>query len=112
MLSHEWWVRDARTDTRRDAPNRNRLTDQTCLYNVKITSDTRTEYIIPKRNCYDMSGHCPYWNRSGRECSKNPNFMLDICKLTCRQCEQEKIVDDNHETHNEEEKKSSGSDEL
>lgn len=87
MLAHEWWVRDARTDTRKDSPSRNKMTDATCLLNVKITSDTRTVYTIPKRTCYDLSGHCPFWNQRGNECSRNPGFMHEVCAATCRRCE-------------------------
>lgn len=124
ILSHEWWIRDDHTDRFRSSPNRNRITDETCLYNVKITSDTRTEYIIPKRNCYDRSGHCPFWNRSGAECSKNPGFMHKTCPLTCGLCQKEDVVDKNekqdstqdgeqkHNNKDEERKFSSGNDEL
>jgi len=87
-LSHEWWVRDSRVDKRKDSPNRNRLTDPTCLYSVKITSDTRTHYTIPKRDCYDLSGHCIFWNRRGDECSRNPVFMHEFCAVTCGRCKQ------------------------
>ena len=93
ILSHEWWVRDARTDKRKDSPNRHKLGEQTCLYSVKITSDTRTHYTIPKRDCYDLSGHCAYWNRRGDECSRNPVFMHEFCALTCRRCKQHDCVD-------------------
>jgi len=99
MLSHEWWMRDARTDTHRDSPSRSKLTDGTCLYNVKITSDTRTEYVIPKRDCYDLSGHCPFWNRWGTECSKNPNFMHANCAATCNVCVKHDKMDDPWENH-------------
>ena len=43
MLAHEWWVRDARTDKREDSPRWSKLTDATCLYNIKILSDVREE---------------------------------------------------------------------
>ena len=86
-LASEWWVRDARTDTLEGAPGRWKMTDGTCLYNVKILSDEhRREYVIPKRLCYDLSGHCPFWNRSGKECDKNPNFMHQWCRKECRRC--------------------------
>jgi len=124
MLSHEWWFRDARTDTRKDSPGRYKLTEQTCLYNVKITSDTRIEYAIPKRDCYDLSGHCPFWNQRGRECSRNPVFMHEACAVTCNRCEKDDSEDDpreddatrdgekNNNNDKDEERESSSKDEL
>lgn len=114
MLSHEWWVRDARTDKRKDGYGRHKLTDQTCLYNVKVTSNTRTEYTIPKRDCYDLSGHCPFWNRFGNECSRNLAFMNEHCASTCNRCKKEDPLDDGEKTKNnkDEETKSSTKDEL
>ena len=86
-LSHEWWVRDARTDTHRDSPGRYRLTDNSSLISWKITSDEPYQrLIVPKRKCFDLSGHCPYWHHH-RECRKNPNFMREQCMLTCGFCE-------------------------
>ncbi len=93
-LSHEWWVRDARTDTFSDSPGRYKLAENTCLYSVKITDDTRKQYTIPQRNCFDLSGHCSFWNRSGRECSRNPSFMHEHCAATCRICTKESASDD------------------
>jgi hypothetical protein len=85
-ISHEWWVRDARTDSRPDAPGRYRLTDNSCLQKWKIVSDTRTIYNIPLRHCFDLSGHCSFWYHQG-ECEKNPSFMHEQCSLTCNFCE-------------------------
>mmetsp|Transcript_5518 Transcript_5518/g.12642 ORF Transcript_5518/g.12642 Transcript_5518/m.12642 type:complete len:457 (-) Transcript_5518:64-1434(-) len=93
-LSHEWFVRDARTDTRKDFPGRHKLTDNTRLYGVKIVSDTRGTYAIPRRTCFDLSGHCPFWNRRGNECSKNPSFMHEFCRLTCELCRRGDVFDD------------------
>jgi len=93
-LSHEWWVRDIRTDTGFDSPGRYKMTDQTCLYSVKILDDTRFQYTIPKRECFDLSGHCPHWNRRGIECDTNPSFMNQYCSLTCGRCEKESHLDD------------------
>jgi len=95
MLSHEWWVRDARTDARKDSPRRHKMTDNTCLYNIKITSDTKTDYVIPRRTCFDLSGHCAFWNRYGKECENNPNFMHEACALTCQLCEKDVDEDEN-----------------
>lgn len=85
-LTHEWWVRDARTDTHPDSPGRYRLADNTCLASWKITSDEhRQKLIIPSRKCYDLSGHCGFWERH-HECRKNPHFMREQCAKTCRVC--------------------------
>ena len=83
MLSHEWWVRDARTDTRPDSPGRYKLTDNTCLANWKILNDTNPQrFVIQPKACYDLSGHCTFW-WSQMECTKNPNFKAEQCQKTC-----------------------------
>ena len=93
MLSHEWWVRDARVDTRHDSPGRWKLTQNSMLISWKITSDEDSQkLVIPKRNCYDLSGHCSFWQGQG-ECKKNPVFMDDSCALTCGKCTKDKDVD-------------------
>lgn len=97
MLSHEWWVRDARVDTRDDSPGRYKLTDGTCLANWKIVNDTNPQqFVIPAKECYDLSGHCAFWKGHG-ECRKNPNFMGEVCQKTCKLCKDEPTTD----THNE-----------
>eukprot|EP00934_Nitzschia_sp_Nitz4_P006519 Nitzschia sp. Nitz4//scaffold24_size164493//14812//16104//NITZ4_002307-RA/size164493-processed-gene-0.219-mRNA-1//-1//CDS//3329544051//6509//frame0 len=88
-LSHEWWVRDARTDTHRDSPGRWKLADNTMLIKWKITSDEENQrLVIPRRTCYDLSGHCSFWDSRG-ECQKNPNFMNQQCMKTCGICSAE-----------------------
>jgi len=86
MLSHEFFIRDARVDTRPDSLNRNRLTPNTKIASWKIVDDTHMQNltILPKA-CYDLSGHCPSWYRRG-ECKKNPQFMTQYCKKTCKLC--------------------------
>ncbi len=85
-LSHEWWVRDARTDTHRDAPGRWKLTDNNMLKKWKIASDEEyQDLIIPLRKCYDLSGHCSFWSHQG-ECKRNPHFMSEQCAKTCGVC--------------------------
>lgn len=62
MLSHEWWVRDARVDTRPDSPGRYKLTDATCLASWKIINDTSPQVmVIERKTCFDLSGHCAFW---------------------------------------------------
>jgi hypothetical protein len=86
MLSHEWWVRDGRVDTRKDSPGRWKLTPESMLISWKITSDEQhQQLVIPLRKCYDLSGHCKFWKFKG-ECQKNPVFMQEECALTCEKC--------------------------
>ncbi|CAJ1945074.1 unnamed protein product [Cylindrotheca closterium] len=102
-LSHEWWVRDARTDTHRDSPGRHRLTDNNSLISWKITNDVDMQRLaIPKRTCFDLSGHCPYWHYHG-ECRKNPNFMRDQCMLTCAFCEKDLPEEGKNSDYNDDE---------
>jgi hypothetical protein len=64
MLSHEWAVRDARVDARKDSPGRSKLTKNSILITWKITSDEqRQQLVIPLRKCFDLSGHCGDWER-------------------------------------------------
>jgi len=108
MLSHEWWARDATTDTQRQSMiqlGNHKLTDATCLYSVKIVSDTRTDYIIPLRTCYDFSGHCTYWNKDGKECARNPRFMHEMCGVTCKVCTKHNNADDEEEEEEKEKEK-------
>lgn len=105
MLSHEWWVRDARTDTHRDSPGRWKLTDNSMLIKWKIVSDEhKQKLIVPKRTCYDISGHCGFWANQG-ECKKNPKFMEEQCRLTCDVCtrKDDEEVDDDEGRKNEQE---------
>jgi curved DNA-binding protein CbpA len=89
MLSHEWWVRDARTDRRPDSPGRNRLTKNSTLAEWKILSDEQHQkLIIEPKACFDLSGHCLYWVQSG-ECVKNPIFMAEVCWKSCGLCSEE-----------------------
>jgi curved DNA-binding protein CbpA len=95
MLSHEWYVRDARVDKRKDSPGRYKLTNESSLGSWKITNDTSPQIItIETPVCYDLSGHCLFWKRQGA-CSKNPTFMCEVCQLSCKQscgtCKEEKI---------------------
>lgn len=102
-LAHEWWVRDARTDTHPDIYQRHKLSENSCLQKWKIVSDTRRYYSIPLRRCFDLSGHCSLWSNRG-ECRANPNFMKQQCALTCNFCERD-LVDDNetdYETRHDE----------
>jgi hypothetical protein len=89
MLSDEWWVRDARTDSRKDSRVRSELTDNCKLISWKIVSDEHhQELIIPKLTCFDMSGHCDRWKEEG-ECKNNPRFMESDCAKTCGFCTSE-----------------------
>jgi len=86
MLSHEWWVRDARTDSFPDSPGKHKLTDNNMLKQWKIVSDVHNQQlVIPLRRCYDLSGHCAWWQQRG-ECHNNPRFMELQCSKTCGHC--------------------------
>lgn len=86
MLSHEWYFRDARVDTFPNTPGRYKLSDGSSLGSVKILKDTEPqEIIIPRKTCFDLSGHCTFWKGQG-ECRKNPNFMKEHCRKTCKVC--------------------------
>jgi hypothetical protein len=94
MLSHEWWIRDARTDTFPDSPGRWQLTANNMLITWKITSDEDDQrLVIPLRECFDLSGHCGWWDRQG-ECDKNPGFMEVQCAKTCEICTEEDDPDE------------------
>mmetsp|Transcript_16524 Transcript_16524/g.30711 ORF Transcript_16524/g.30711 Transcript_16524/m.30711 type:complete len:147 (-) Transcript_16524:4-444(-) len=93
MLAHEWFIRDARTDTRPDSPGRWKLSDSTCLKRWKIVSDTKRVYKIPLRKCFDLSGHCGFWQMQN-QCKENPTFMGEDCRLTCGLCESDAQEDD------------------
>ena len=116
MLSHEWWVRDVQTDTRKDSPGRYKLHQNTCLYSITIISDIRTLYTIPLRHCYDKSGHCTFWNAVGgnQECQRNAIFMNEVCPLTCGVCIKDDDDQDNDYDNNDNETndKKNGNDEL
>ena len=39
----------------------------------------------PESNCGDKLSSCNHWKNSG-ECTKNPGFMLKMCKRSCGNC--------------------------
>lgn len=89
MLSHEWWVRDARTDRRPDSPGRHKLTKNSTLAEWKLLSDEQNQkLIIEPKACFDLSGHCHFWVQRD-ECVKNPHFMFEVCWMSCGQCSEE-----------------------
>jgi curved DNA-binding protein CbpA len=95
MLSHEWWVRDARTETLYNQPLRTRLSQETCLGSWKIVNDTSPHVIVIETpECFDLSGHCAFWKHNDDACNTNPGFMCTNCQLTCREacglCDEEK----------------------
>jgi len=97
MLNHEWWVRDARVDTRPDSPGRYRLSRQSMVAVWKITSDEpHQRLVIHPKNCLDLSGHCPFWKSQG-ECRKNPDFMREVCLLSCNHCSEHEDVFKSHD---------------
>ena len=111
MLTHEWYIRDKRVDARPDSPGSWKLTTESSLMTLKIgvqggpkiRDDWTATVVIPKRSCFDLSGHCLFWQSQG-ECNKNPNFMGEVCRLTCKLCESDepKTFDGENATDNEE----------
>lgn len=100
MLTHEWWVRDARVDTHHDSPGGYRLSKESMVAIWKIVTDEpERELIVHPKECIDLSGHCPFWNAQRKgHCSDNPNFMHRICPLTCKICSEE---NDTFKAHDE-----------
>jgi curved DNA-binding protein CbpA len=87
MLSHEWYVRDVRVDTYKDAYGRYKLTTDSSLGTYKIKNDSNPQEIIIQPNqCFDLSGHCSFWHHHENACHTNPNFMREHCQKTCGTC--------------------------
>jgi curved DNA-binding protein CbpA len=114
MLSHEFYVRDARVDTRADSPGRHKLSSSSSLGTWKILSDTSPQQIvIAPKTCFDLSGHCPFWDMQ-HECTKNPGFMHDICRKTCKICnpEDDDIPEEDDDDNSDNSTSSNSNDEL
>ena len=91
MLSHEFYVRDDRVDRWDGSPGRNKLSTNSAMGSWKILSDPVSEAdgntIYIQSNCFDLSGHCEWWNSAPRhECQENPTFMNTTCRKTCKVC--------------------------
>lgn len=87
MLSHEWYIRDARVDTHQGAIGRYKLTNESSLGSWKIVNDTSPQrHRIRGGQCFDLSGHCAFWNNHEGACRTNPNFMWQVCQRTCGKC--------------------------
>lgn len=98
MLTHEWWVRDARVDTRHDSPGRHKLSKESMVAVWKITSDeAHMELVIHPKTCMDLSGHCVWYKGQG-ECHKNPSFMQAHCPLSCKHCSEHNDAYKSYET--------------
>jgi len=80
MLTHEFYVRDARVDAFGDSPGRWKLSENSSLGSWKIgvegeegsppiRDDGTIEIVIQSKNCMDLSGHCSFWKGQG-ECQK------------------------------------------
>ncbi|KAL7566855.1 hypothetical protein ACA910_021350 [Epithemia clementina (nom. ined.)] len=88
-LTHEWYIRDTRIDSRPDSPGRWKLTPQSTLIQFTVLNATSPQTLaIPRRTCFDLSGHCTFWVAQG-ECTKNPIFMREQCSLSCEHCSDE-----------------------
>ena len=88
-LTHEWYVRDKRVDARKDSPGRYKMTENSALLQFKVLNATSPQIMaIPLRTCFDLSGHCAFWNNDN-QCTENPRFMAEVCSLTCGLCSDE-----------------------
>ena len=47
---------------------------------------------VVSEDCSDNSTHCDSWAKSG-ECSRNPAYMLETCKRSCKQCGMSSMFD-------------------
>jgi curved DNA-binding protein CbpA len=102
MLSHEWYIRDARVDTYKGANSRYKLTKDSSLGSFKILSDESPQEIIIQANqCFDLSGHCSFWLMHEDACRTNPGFMNEHCQKTCGVCSV--TNDDGDEDHDDQE---------
>jgi len=45
-----------------------------------------------KESCRDLNTQCSEWQRSG-QCSANPGFMLQNCRLSCGECNENAAID-------------------
>ena len=98
MLTHEWWVRDARVDQRPDSPGRHKLSKESMVAVWKIVSDEAQQLkVIERKTCMDLSGHCT-WYKSQGECRKNPGFMQVNCALSCNYCSEHNDTYKSYET--------------
>lgn len=97
MLSHEFYIRDARVDKWDGSPGRWKMTTGSSLGSWKIGVEGDSEDAapirpdgsvvidIPNRWCLDMSGHCKWWDMQ-KQCKENPVFMREKCVQTCGYC--------------------------
>ena len=97
MLTHEWYIRDVRVDTHNGARGRYKLTDDSSLGSYKVLSDKNPqEYVIEANQCFDLSGHCSFWQLHENACRTNPGFMQEHCQKTCGTCRKNNTVDQNN----------------
>ena len=121
MLTHEWYIRDARVDTHRGARGRHKLTEDSSLGSYKILNDkSPQEFIIQANQCFDLSGHCSFWQMHENGCKTNPGFMHEHCQKTCGTCivqhienqsDEQEENDDDEENYNDEENEEDSDDE-
>ena len=114
MLSHEWWARDSRVDSRPDSPRRSKISQDAILGIYKIVSDEDgQEILIESRACVDLSGHCQWWAQRHGECKKNEAFMAVECPRTCKFCTDDDDIpkdDESEEPSDEKDKPKSDED--
>jgi hypothetical protein len=81
MLSHSWWVRDARV-------TQHQLREGTCLGRWTVSSLHEQVFTIRTRSCVDDHGECEFWAGTG-ECGRNPSYMRANCRRACQICRDE-----------------------
>ena len=60
------------------------IDNQTCTV-MLIEKKTIRLTVAGADNCVDNNDQCHGWASIG-ECEKNPNYMLNNCKLSCNVC--------------------------
>ena len=95
MLSHEFYIRDARVDKWDGSPGRWKMTKGSSLGSWKIGVEDGSEEAapirpdggvfidIPNRWCLDMSGHCAFWDMQNQVSSKADGMFISLALLTC-----------------------------
>eukprot|EP00978_Attheya_sp_CCMP212_P001127 scaffold2339_cov54-Attheya_sp.AAC.6 len=88
-LSHQWYARDQRCDNHSGAQDpllrRKKFTKESLIGNWIILSDQQQKIVI-ETTCFDLSGHCTFWNGNKQECDRNSSFMHAMCPKTCNTC--------------------------
>ena len=81
-----WWAEEGECSRNPDYMLHNcKASCKQCRHS--ITDDTVIRKIEPEE-CGNKNPNCGWWAEAG-ECIKNPNYMLHICKASCKKCLQD-----------------------